>query len=160
MFKSIKTFVLLLVALSTVLVSCGDNDIQVPDQMLQGQINGQEWSSRSANAYRIPPSFLYRARFLSSEEPVSDPCALPAPSLSNVKAIFRPSEGSFFVSPQVASDNQVQVSFDVTPSRSLIATSGFMEVYAIDNLVVIGYLQAVLDDNHTVEGSFEIRLCN
>ncbi len=146
--------------LCSVLISCGDNDIQLPDQILQGKINGEEWTYKSANAYLISSDFSYRARFLSSEEPVSDPCALPAPSLRNIKAIFRPSEGSFFVAPQAVDNNQVQVSFDISPSRSLIATSGFMEVYAIDNLVVIGYLQAVLDDNNTVEGSFEIRLCN
>lgn len=146
--------------LSLMCSGCGNDAIQLPDQQLEGKINGNEWSYQSANGYLISSDFQYRVRFISSDEPVNDPCTLPSPSLRHIKAIFRPSEGSFFVAPQAIDDNQVQVSFEVSPSQSLIASSGFMEVYAIDNLVVIGYLQAVLDDQNTVEGSFEIRLCN
>ncbi len=158
--KSRQTFFLLLVAVLGVLSSCGTNDIQLPDQLLEGKIDGADWSYKSANGYLNSSDFQYRVRFLSDEESVTDPCTLPTPTLRHVKALFRPSEGSFFIAPQVIDNNQVQVSFEVSPSRSLVATSGFMEVYAIDNLVVIGYLQAVLDDEHQVEGSFEIRLCN
>lgn len=158
-YKSRKSFILLMVG-CCFLFGCGNDNIQLPDQLLEGQINGEEWRYKSANAYLISSNFIYRARFLSDEEAVSDPCTLPSPSLRNVRAIFKPAEGSFFVAPQVIDDNQVQVSFDISPSRSLVASSGFMEIYAIDNLVVIGYLQAVLDDDNTVEGSFEIRLCN
>ncbi|MEO9482919.1 MAG: hypothetical protein ABJG47_05710 [Ekhidna sp.] len=140
--------------------SCVDNNIQLPDQTLEGKINGLDWNYSSANAYLVSSDFQYQARFLSDEEAVSDPCALPSPSLRNVRAIFRPATGPFFVAPQALDNNQVQVTFDISPSQRLVASSGFMEIYVIDNQVVIGFLQAVLDDDNTVEGTFEIRLCN
>lgn len=158
--KSRKTFILLMLGLVSILSGCGSDDVQLPNQQLEGKVDGEDWNYKSANGYLISSDFQYRVRFLSDEESVSDPCTLPSPSLSHVKAIFRPAEGSFFVAPQALDNNQVQVSFEVSTSRSLVASSGFMEIYAIDNLVVIGYLQAVLDDEHKVEGSFEIRLCN
>ena len=139
---------------------CSDDEIQLPDKQLEGRINGKEWSYKSANAYLVSSDFKYRVRFLSSDEPVIDPCTLPSPSLSHIKAIFKPSEGSFFIAPQAIDANQVQVSFEITTSQSLIASNGFMEIYVIDNQVIIGYLQAVVDDKSMVEGSFEIRLCN
>ncbi|WP_436514492.1 hypothetical protein [Ekhidna sp. To15] len=146
--------------MTSFLVACGNDDIQLPEQELLGKIDGQEWDYQSANGYLISSDFQYRARFLSDEESVSDPCTLPSPTLKHVKAIFRPAEISYFVAPQAIDDNQVQVSFEVSPSKSLIASSGFMEIYAIDNLIAFGYLQAFLDDDHSVEGLFEIRLCN
>ncbi|MEO9872370.1 hypothetical protein [Ekhidna sp.] len=156
--KSRESFILS--ALMLLFTSCGKDEIQLPDQILEGKINGEAWSYSSANGYLVSSDFQYRIRFLSSEESVNDPCTLPSPSIEHIKAIFRPSEGSFFVSPQVLDNNQVQVSFEISPSKNLIASSGFMEIFAIDGQVVIGYLQAVLDDDNTVEGSFEIRLCN
>lgn len=158
--KSRKIFVLLTIAFSTVITGCGGNNIQLPDKQLEGKIGGDDWTYQSANAYLFSSDFKYQARFLSTEEAVTDPCTLPVPTLRNVRAIFKPAEGSFFVAPQALDDNQVQVSFELSTSESLVASSGFMEIYAIDNLVVIGYLQAVLDSDNTVEGSFEIRLCN
>ena len=35
-----------------------------------------------------------------------------------------------------------------------------MEIYLIDNAQMFGYIQAILDDENTVEGSFEVRFCN
>ena len=142
------------------LTACKSDDVQLPDRILSGQIGATEWNIKSANAYLISSDFQYRVRFLSSEESVTDPCTLPNPTRAHISAIFRMAEGSFTVSPRVVADNEVQVFFEMSPSQRLIATSGFMEIFAIDNLVAIGYLQAVLDDGNTVEGSFEIRLCN
>ncbi|WP_421763745.1 hypothetical protein [Ekhidna sp.] len=144
----------------TLLSGCGSDEIQLPSQKLEGKINGTDWSYKSGNGYIETTDFEYRVRFLSSKEAVNDPCTLPNPSLSHVRANFKPAVRSYFVTPQAVDDNQVQVTFEISPSQKLIATSGFMEVYAIESQVVIGYLQAVLDDDNKVEGSFEIRLCN
>ncbi|MEQ9466843.1 MAG: hypothetical protein RLN88_05490 [Ekhidna sp.] len=143
------------------LMSCSGDQIELPDKQLEGLINGEAWSYKSANAYIYSSDARYQVRFLSSKESVRDPCTLPVPSQAHVRAIFKPSEGSFFVSPQATDNNQVQVSFELSPSKSLVASSGFMEIYLIENQVMIGYLQAVLDDEENiVEGSFEIRICN
>jgi len=143
-----------------VLSGCGGDDIDIPDKDLEGTIDGKIWAYGSANAYRLTADGQYRARFLSDDEAVTDPCTLPSPGLTNVKAIFRPFIGSFTVSPQAIDNNQVQVAFQISPSESLIATNGFMEIFDINNTVVIGYLQAELDENNTVEGSFRMRICN
>lgn len=157
--KSRESLIITLIG-SLLLIACKSDDVQLPDNQLEGPINGKEWSYKSANGYLVSSDFKYRVRFLSSEETVNDPCSQPNPSLTHVKAIFKPSEGSFFVAPQAIDDNQVQVTFEISSSQSIIATSGFMEIYAIDNLVVVGYLQAVLDSENKVEGSFQVRLCN
>lgn len=143
-----------------IVMSCGQDDIQLPENDLEGKVNGLEWTYLSANAYLLSTDFQYRVRFLSDDEVVTDPCTLPSPGLAHVKAIFRPSIGSFTVSPRAIDNNQVQVAFELSPSTSLIATSGFMEIFDINNSVMIGYLQAVLDDNNTVEGRFQVRICN
>lgn len=158
--KSRKFFPLFWAAFSILLSGCGNDEIQLPDKQLEGVINGESWSYKSANAYLASSDFQYRIRFLSSKESVSDPCTLPAPTLTHVKAIFKPAAGSFFVSPHALDDNQVQVSFEISASQNLIAQSGFMEIYAIDNQVIIGYLEASFGEENKVEGSFEIRRCN
>ena len=142
------------------LLGCNSDDVQLPDRQLGGQIGGSEWNYKSANGYLISTDLQYQVRFLSDEETVTDPCTLPVPSRSHIRAVFRPSVGNFFITPQVINNNEVQASFEVSPSQSLTATNGFMEIFAIENQRAIGYLQAVLDDENTVEGSFEIRLCN
>ena len=155
-----KSFRLAFISLVLVFCGCGDDEIQLPDQELTGLVGGEEWTYQSANGFLISSDFQYRMRFLSDKEAVSDPCTLPAPTMGHVSAIFRPATGNFAIAPQALDNNQVRVTFEVSPSRSLTATNGFMEIFAIDNLVVVGYLQAVWDDDNSVEGFFEIRLCN
>ena len=139
--------------------SCGGDQLDIPDQPLQGSINGDEWSSEIANAYRLQGSFQYRVRFLSELEPVSDPCALPFPGLAHVKAIFSLSMGDFSVAPLAIDDNQVQVAFEIG-ATSLLATSGSMSIFDINNGIVVGFLQASFNDDNSVEGIFRINICD
>lgn len=158
--KAKECFLGTLLVLCILATACSGDEIELPQNELEGTINGQAWSYKSANGYLVSSDFQYGIRFLSSEETVKDPCTQPNPTITHVSAVFRPAMGSFFVAPQAIDNNQVKVVFELSPGQSLTATSGFMEVYAIDNQVVVGYLQAVLDDDNRVEGSFEIRLCN
>ena len=68
--------------------------------------------------------------------------------------------GDYTISPQVLNNNEVVVTFNRSISESFTATSGFMSIFAVENQVALGYLQAVLDNGNTVEGSIEIRICN
>lgn len=160
MLKSRKFCVLFFVSLGFLLSACGGDEIELPDQPLQGLIDSKEWSYKSANAYLESSDFKYDVRFLSSEEGVSDPCTLPAPSLTHVRAIFKPAIGSFFVSSQAIDNNQVEVYFEITTSKNLKAQSGIMEIFAIEGQIIYGYLEASFGDENKVEGSFEIRRCN
>ena len=151
---------ILIAAVLSGIYGCGKDEIQLPDKELQGTIDGESWEYGSANAYLETANLQYQARFLSDEESVSDPCTLPRPGLRHVKAIFKPAVRSYTISPLAIDDNQVQVAFELSSSKTLIAGGGFMEVFDINNRVVFGYLQAILDDGNTVEGRFRIRLCN
>ena len=134
--------------------------MDIPNQALQGLVDGRPWSSASANAYRLPGGLQLNVRFLSESEPVTDPCTLPSPGLAHVKAIFRPAIGDFNVAPIALDENQVQVAFEVSPSTSLTAVSGFMSIFDINAGTIFGYLQAEIDANHSVEGSFRISICD
>lgn len=138
-------------------MGCG-SELDIPNQPLQGQINGESWTSELANAFQLPGGQI-RARFLSELEPVADPCTLPSPGLAHVKAIFRPSLGDYNVAPVALDDNQVQVAFELSPSVSLTAVSGSMSIFDINNGIAVGFLQAQLDDDNQVEGVFTMSFC-
>ena len=162
MHKSRESFFLLILSGIFLLSACGKDEVELPDEVLQGKIDGEEWTYKSANAYLESADFRYKVTFLSSEETVSDPCALRSTAKRHITAFLRfpEYEGNYTISPQLVNDNEVVVTFNADISGSLIASSGFMSIFAIENRVVFGYLQAVLDDDNTVEGSFQIRLCN
>ncbi|MDE0472492.1 MAG: hypothetical protein OXH57_11180 [Ekhidna sp.] len=140
---------------------CGTDKIQLPEGELQGKIESVEWIYSSANAFRLSRDGQYQIRFLSAEEPVSNPCSLPRPGLAHVKAIITPGLGNFAVSPQALANNQVQVAFETAPSRTLIANSGFMEIFDFNGATMLGYLQASEDAENTfVSGRFTVEFCD
>lgn len=157
--RGISLFLLLL-SLS-IFQNCGVDDIQLPENDLEGKIEGAAWVYGTANAYRRTTDGQYEASFISIEESPSNPCGLPSPGRPHVKAIFRPDFGNFAVSPIAIDDNQVQVIFQVSNARALTANSGFLEVFDIRGNTVFGYLQATEDINSNfVEGRVEIELCD
>ena len=160
--KSFKAYLGAWVVLGSILLlsACGGNELDIPDQPLEGTINGEAWRYGSANAFRLSADGLFQARFLSDREPVIDPCTRPFPGLVHVKAIFRPSIGDFSVAPVAIDNNQVQAAFEISPSTSLIAVSGFMSIFDINNSAVVGYLQVILDDGNSVEGAFRMSICD
>lgn len=142
------------------LAACGKDNLDIPNTPIQGKIDGAAWKYKEANGFRLTADDQYRVRFISANELVSDPCTLPSPGQTHVKAVFRPAIGSFSISPIAIDNNQVQVAFEISNAKSLIATSGFMEIFDINNRSVIGYLQAELDETNKVEGAFEVVLCD
>lgn len=141
------------------LSNCGNDQLDLPNQPLRGLVDGNSWSSLSANAYRLPGGLQYQIRFISERELINDPCALPSPGLPHVKAIFRPAIGDFSVVPFALDNNQAQVAFEIS-SKSLTAVSGTMAIFDINAGTIFGYLQANLDDENTVEGSFSASFCD
>ncbi len=154
-----KLFILIMFCSILLITNCGD-DLDLPEQQLQGTIGGEAWTYGSANAFLLSANGQYQAKFLSVNENLSDPCSLPSPGLTHVKAIFTPAIRDYTIFPQVIEPNQVQVAFEITPSKTVIATNGFMNIFDINNSFAIGYLQAELDDGNKVQGSFELQFCN
>jgi len=54
----------------------------------------------------------------------------------------------------------VRVAFELSPSASLKAVCGSMSIFDIQNNIVVGYLQAELDDKNKVEGVFRMSICD
>jgi len=160
--KTMKTFLIALLIATSLIMGCGRDQVDLPDEPLQGTLAGQEWTYKSANAFLQSSDFLYKVTFLSTEESVSDPCALRSTGNPHVAAFMRFPDfsGDYTISPQVLNNNEVVVTFNPSISESFTATSGFMSIFAVENQVALGYLQAVLDNGNTVEGSIEIRICN
>jgi len=165
--RVIKTFLIVPINLLTLflliaLVSCGRDNVELPEEVLQGQVNGEEWELKSANAFLQSSDFTYKVTFLSTQETISDPCNLRTTANRHVSAFMRFPDfsGDYTVAPQLVTNREVVVTFNANISQSITATSGFMSIFALENRVALGYLQAVLDDNNTVEGSFEIRICD
>jgi len=140
---------------------CKSDGTQLPENDLQGKMEGTDWMYASANAFRLSTDGQYQILFLSDEEPVADPCFLPKPGRAHVKAIFAPGVGSFAVAPQALGKNQVQVAFELSNARSLVASSGFMEIFDFNGTTMLGYLQASEDVANTfVNGRFIIEFCD
>jgi hypothetical protein len=138
-------------------IGCGQNEIELPEQELQGMVDGEPWQVKFSNGYLYSSDFKYQIKFLSTRESAEDPCAVPSTSNAHVSMIFQLSRGSFSVPFPIIEDSP---RFLWANGGSAIATSGFLEIFDISNARVFGYLQAQLDDDNTVEGSFEAVICN
>lgn len=137
--------------------SCLKNDVQLPDKELEGMIAGQAWEYKFANAYLYSSDFKYRIRFLSTKEPGEDPCAVPSTGNAHLSIVIPLEIASYNLQLPIIEET---ARFEIAGGNSVIATSGFLEIYHIDNSRVFGYIQAILDDDNSVEGSFEAVICN
>lgn len=153
--KTTSLFLCLIALLA--LANCGQSDIQLPEQELQGMVNGEDWEIKFSNAYIYSSDLKYQIKFLSTVEGGNDPCAVPSTGNDHVSMIMQLRIGSFSVPFPFVEDSP---RFEWSDGNSVIATSGFLEIFDIVNSRVFGYLQAHLDDGNTVEGSFEALICN
>ncbi len=138
-------------------ISCGDK-IDIPNTPLAGKIDGQDWEFKFGNAYifsggQIPE---YTFRLLSTSELGNDPCPIVSTTKAHLKMVLPLGTGSYSIP---FSDFNETVKFDYGNGTVLAATSGFVEIFAIDQNQLIGYIQAVLDDDNIVEGRFVIEIC-
>ncbi|MEM9896388.1 MAG: hypothetical protein AAF789_08460 [Bacteroidota bacterium] len=141
------------------LTSCLDDTIDLPRQELQGKIDDQEWVLGSAGAFVQSTTLQYRFLFTPGNfgTVASDPCVNPSPTQPHVSMVFRPRLGSFSL-PLASLNEEVRIHFQ--PGSNLLAAAGILEIIDINNGQVFGYLQAIVDDETTVEGSFVAILCN
>jgi len=136
---------------------CGQDEIQLSDQQLQGMVAGEEWQLKFSNAYLYSSDFKYQIKFLSTRESAEDPCAVPSTANAHVSMIIQLQRGSFSI-PLPITDESAR--FNWSDGSSAIATSGFLEIFDVSNSRIFGYLQAQLDDENSIEGSFEVIICN
>lgn len=158
LYEEMKTKALLfLLVVQVCIAGCGNNEIQIPNQRLVGTVSGEEWNYKSANAFLFSSDFKYEIKFLSTNESAEDPCAVPSPGSPYVSIVLSPVIGSYSLPlPNL----QESARFHESVGLGVIATSGFLEIFDVNGGRIFGYMQAVLDDDNTVEGSFEAIICN
>lgn len=146
------------VLLMALLTSC-DNDINDFDpelDPLKGKIAGQDWQYAAGNAQF--DGFRNDVEGLIIGEGVQDPCGVRVTSKAHLRVRF-PADRRNFTLPFI--DNEGYVIFNhPNGAKRLTASAGFIEVVAISGTEVIGFINADFDDNNTVQGSFELRVCN
>ncbi len=139
------------------LTYCGKDEINLPQQVITGKMAGKSWDLKFANAYLYSSDLKYRIQFLSTREFGDDACAVPSTGNPYLSIIIEPRAGSYSLPLPI---NEQSCRFNLSPGNFLIATSGFLEIFDVTNSRIFGYIQAVLDDDNTVEGSFEAMICN
>ena len=120
---------------------------------VSGTIGGEAWEFRYANAFYEELDELYDVEFYSTEETGADPCSIFI-STKNHFTVRLPTEVGNYNLP--LSPESRSVRFE---PENLVATSGFIEVTAINGTFVTGFLQATFDDDNTVSGAFSFDTC-
>ena len=137
--------------------SCGGDKIDIPDTPLEGLVAGEEWTFKMGG-YRVffPNDHTYS--FHSMEESGNDPCALVSTSTPYLTVVIPAAQASTSL-PLL--DPLRNFQFNDGSGKVLGATSGFIEIFARDPLTgrIFGYLQAIFDEDNTVEGRFEVEPC-
>lgn len=139
------------------LFSCGNNDVQIAGPRITGVIDGEQWDYKSANAYIFSSDLKYQVKFLSTKESAEDPCAVPSPGNPFLSIIIPLQRGSFSLPLPNTTES---ARFHLSPGNTQIAVSGWLEIDDIINSRIFGRIQAQLDDENTLEGSFEVLICN
>ncbi len=139
------------------LSNCGKDEIQLPEQDLTGKVDGEAWDLKFSSGFIFSSDLKYRVRFLSTQEGASDPCNVPSTGNTHVSIVIPLQRGSFSLPLPILEES---ARFHLADGNTILAASGFLEIFDIDNARIFGYLQAQLDDDNSVEGSFEALLCN
>jgi hypothetical protein len=144
-------------ALLVSVTSCLDDGIDIPNTPLSGKINGQDWtySFTSSALYSGSPT-KYTFFLFSEEELNNDPCAAVSSTKPHLRVILPLQIGSYPLGPQQGVEN---LRFVYGNGGEFSATSGSVEILAFDFRRMAGYIQAIGDDNNTVEGRFTAELC-
>lgn len=155
---NIKTTLILagILFLLLTLASCGE-DIQLPNKILQGEIDGNEWTfgtgkgsaNQSARTYRVE---LFNFTGFSETEG----CLLFGGSNPYISAVipFDTADGSqidAFSAPLI---------FHIDGVNTLTADRGFIEISFINNTEIRGFISAGSSNENFAEGFFSVFICN
>lgn len=157
--KLIRFAILLgVITISSQLISCKGDDIDLPDVPLAGKIGGVDWEYKMGNATFVSIPDKYRILLLSTREAGDDPCPIVSsgnPHLQMILSLQSPS----FTLPLPVFDESVK--FVLGNGTVLTATSGFIEIVAIDydSQQLAGYIKADFDEDNAVLGTFIVDFC-
>jgi len=154
--KFLRSFILLIVgSLASVLISCGGDQIDVPDVPLAGKIDGVDWEYKFGNGTPTV-DFKYKFLLLSTKELGDDPCAIVSTTNPYLEMILPLGTGSYSLPPSVINTS---VKFVHGDGVVLSAVAGFLEIVAIENGRLLGYIEADDGGGNKVLGKFILELC-
>jgi len=136
-------------------ISCGDDQIDVPDVPLAGKIDGVDWEYKFGNGTPTV-DFKYKFLLLSTKELGDDPCTVVSTTNPHLEMILPLGTGSYSL-PLSGLNNSVK--FVHGDGVVLSAVAGFLEIVAIENGRLIGYIQADDGGGNEVLGTFIAELC-
>lgn len=148
--------ILILLMNGLLLTSCGDDQLDIPETPLQGQFAGEAWNFKFGNGNLYSTDGKYRFLLFSDEEVGDDPCTLVGSTRPHLAVILPIQEGSYSLPITPQNEN---LKFIFGDGKTLSATSGFIEIFGIDNARLVGYMQAIVDEDNSLEGRFIIELC-
>lgn len=152
--RIVKSFVLLsLFSLLASTFSCGDDQLDIPNIPLAGKVAGEDWNFKMG-FYRYLGSQV-EIRLFSEKEAIDDPCAIYTSTNPYIRILIPAAESS----PTLPLISPYHFVFDFGNGGSINGDSGFIEIFVSDGFRVQGYIQAVTDDDNTVEGRFELEIC-
>lgn len=154
--KSKVVFIIALISL-VVFTNCDDSsDEKIP--RLSGQIEGSSWKYQYSKAFynSIEERFDVEMYGENQTEPFEDRCSIFISGETHL-SVRVPFETGYYAVP---GDIDVVFELSGTGNESYTAVSGYVEVVEATSQGVSGVLQAVFDENNSVEGSFSFSSCN
>jgi hypothetical protein len=137
------------------LTNCGDNS-DVEAAPLEGTIGGEAWTYKYAKAFYNEIDDLYDAELYGTQQTEADPCSIFISGEAHISMQVPNSTGNF----QVPADIQVLFDQPGTDNAFFRATGGFIEINTAAGGQIVGFVQAMFDDDNTVEGTFSFSRCN
>jgi len=150
----------LMIAQLSVIMSCQDDGIDIPNTPLSGTINGEEWvfSFARMQPYGVSPTnpnvYKYSFYFFSSLEINGGSCGGGNSTKPHLQVVLPLQVGSYPVS--FGNEN---LKFVYGNGTTIDATSGSVEILAFDAGRMAGYIQAIESEDNMVEGRFIAQLC-
>lgn len=155
--NSIKYFLFVTsVAVTSMLAGCGE-DVQLPNKVLQGTIDGEEWSFTTGKSLSDQLDRTYKLELFANEGFTDqDGCLLFGGTNRYVSAVIPFSTANGTQLNATTSD----LIFHLDGVNTFTADRGFIEIAFINNREIRGFISSGSGDENFVEGFFSVLICN
>lgn len=135
----------------------GETDLS--QEPLVGKIGGADWTYVAGNAYFDQSSTIVNGMLLDFRS--SDPCSWISVSQDHIELSFPSQTGTYdLTSGSFTSDDYGTAVFKtLSPSQNLYAY-GYVQIFSISKARIVGYINAQVDNDNYVKGSFQLSVCN
>ncbi len=139
-----------------VFVNC-DNDNGLSGPLVNGTIGGETWEYQFAKANYLSSTDEFAVEMFGQLEMETDPCVIV--SINAYISFTISNEEGYYPLPLSEGTKNLKFHQSGVGQQFLDATSGFIEITSIEGRRVGGYIQAIVDDENTIEGTFAFDRC-